>query len=62
MDQIISNFIECIVNNKKPLITANDGLRSLEIVLRAYNAILDYRLYGLKRQVNLKRINSIATI
>ncbi len=38
MDTLLAHFIESIVNNRKPLITGVDGLRSLEVVLAAYQS------------------------
>ena len=45
----MEHFFECILENKEPLITGQDGRRSIEVMLAAEKSIIEDRVVYLPR-------------
>jgi predicted dehydrogenase len=48
---VINHFVESIVQNKEPLITGEEGMKSLEIILAALESQETKRIVSLKKEV-----------
>jgi UDP-N-acetylglucosamine 3-dehydrogenase len=48
---VINHFVECIVHNKQPFITGEEGMKSLEIILAALESQETKRIVSLKKEV-----------
>ena len=43
----LEHFFDCVMNNKNPLVTGEDGRRSLEVMLAAEKSILENQVVKL---------------
>lgn len=48
---VISHFVESIIQNKKPLITGEEGMKSLQIILAALESQETKRIVSLRKEV-----------
>jgi len=48
---VIDHFVECVLQNKEPLITGEEGLKSLQIILAALESQETKRIVSLKKEV-----------
>lgn len=48
---VIDHFVECVLQNKEPLITGEEGLKSLQIILAALESQETKRIISLKKEV-----------
>ena len=50
---MIDHFIECIINDKEPLITGEEGMKSLQIVLAALESNETKQIISLKQRAEI---------
>lgn len=50
---VISHFVESIVQNKEPLISGEEGMKSLQIILAALESQETKRIVSLKKEVSV---------
>jgi UDP-N-acetylglucosamine 3-dehydrogenase len=51
---VIDHFVECVTQNKEPLITGEEGMKSLQIILAALESQETKRIVSLKQEVTVQ--------